>query len=96
MKQRCPLVVRFGKDIASLISWWVWKLNIKNVINEYNTYVDPDDDDCNYGIWWWSDEMGFTFNFRQIHSLGMIKTLRGDTSTGHQIPKNYWTIKELY
>jgi len=73
----------------------MWKLNIKNVNNEYDKYVDPGDDDGSYGIWWWSDAIGLLFNFRKINDLGdgMVLNLRGEST---QIPKHYWTIKELY
>jgi hypothetical protein len=34
---RCPLTVKFGKDVAGLIQRMVWRSYIKQVNNEYHS-----------------------------------------------------------
>jgi len=72
MKQRCPLTIRFGKDIAGLISWWVWKLNIKNVNNEYDKYVRDSDADAWYCYTqWWFYFIQYMLNLRHKHWISV-------------------------
>jgi|JI102314A2RNA_FD_contig_51_4227976_length_3075_multi_2_in_0_out_0_4 hypothetical protein len=31
---KCPLTTRFGKDVAGLVNWWIWKIGLSSVHEE--------------------------------------------------------------
>lgn len=74
-KRRCPLVVRFGKDIASLIHLWVWQSKMKDVVSDYHDRIRVD----RYKKITWLSKVGYGFliNFRtKEHTTGLIYNVR--------------------
>ena len=62
MKQRCPLIIRFGKDIASLIHLRVWQATINEVNHRFchNLFVEHN------VVYIWIEGKGhFPLNFRR-------------------------------
>jgi hypothetical protein len=97
---RCPLTVKFGKDVAGLIWRIVWQSSISAVNQEYaNTFETS--------RWGYIQEKtsNFYFNYRaketirfaeaaQIYNLQLYKKHKCFKIA--TIPKHYWEIKELY
>ena len=97
-KRRCPLTIRFGKDIASLLHLRVWQSKMKDVVSDYRDHIRVD----RYEkiTWLLKEGYGFLFNFRiKEHTTGLIYTVRMyncKDSCCAELPKHYWSIKELY
>jgi hypothetical protein len=93
---RCPLTVKFGKDIAGLISRMVWLSYIKQVNNEHHllfTWVTSKN--FLYG----PNKNGINNRHRDTMSRFPFHDLVYDMYTVNSsasLPKNYWEIKELY
>lgn len=98
--KKCPLTIRFGKDIASLIHLRVWRLNMKDVISDYHDHIR----ECRYEqsiTWLLREGYGFLFNFRtKEETTGLIYNVRRynrkDSWRVAELPKHYWSIKEFY
>lgn len=98
----CLLSLKFGKDIACLVNWWAWKLNLNHVINEYHSLFKSvtlrfrgKHKAVKFGNWF------YFINSRHVDERGAY-FYRWNCKTGDvyvvdvQLPANYWHIKELY
>jgi hypothetical protein len=85
---RCPLTIRFGKDIAMLISLVVWKAKMRDVCADYRRNV--------------KDEYGLTVRTNRSTWLYVNRRWIGAWSSGIRsfksksfevvadLPANYW------
>jgi hypothetical protein len=88
---RCPLTVKFGKDVAGLIWRMLWQSFMKAVNNEYHllfTWLETSRS-C-YLV-----AKQININNRHPHAnYLLVYNMRGINVAW--LPKNYWEIKELY
>lgn len=98
MKKRCLLSIKFGHDVAHMISQLVWRGKIRNVNSEYHERITFDKHDCDVLM----KPAEFFFNYRTIddylYDQGYVynMNLPAHHRQVAQRPKNYWHIKELY
>jgi len=96
MKRRCPLTVRFGKDIAGLIQLFEWQSKMSNVNDQYKQVIERNVETggCarrmkdflfgfNFRDQTFDPDRNFVFNVKMLAFCG-------------RLPKHYWSIKELY
>lgn len=91
---RCPLSVKFGRDVAGLIYLEVWRQLIRVVNKQYHENFR--------GETVIHRPTGFCFNYREYnvqHVCNLLITIKtkwkGDNVVS-DLPRNYWQIKELY
>lgn len=84
--------VKFGKDIASLIHLHVWRLLMNVVIHEYCSDLSLPKDDCGLCV------KQTEFNWRADSSDGqhIFRGPLGAVIAVAKLPKNYFSIEELY
>lgn len=100
MKQRCPLAIRFGKDIASLIHLRVWQSKMNDVVINFKTYVNDHPDSRLFFVAVRKQineqkTLAMPFNYR-IDGFSSVFIRGFANPKAVLLPKNYWTIKELY
>jgi hypothetical protein len=94
--KRCPLTVKFGKDIASLIWNMIWQHAMKLVCHEYHSFFRFQHEILIAGSPYYITVNGRSqstmFGYENHKWVYNIKTRLKVAD----IPKNYWSIKELY
>lgn len=100
MNKRCPLTLKFGRDVAKMIYQMVWMLNMRAVNVDYALVIACIDDF--YGLRLFVGEQSYCFNGRSMrrsrhlivwHNLRLL--FKESKQVAH-LPKHYWEIKELY
>jgi hypothetical protein len=93
LQRRCPLTIKFGKDVASLIYRWVWQSGIKTVNRQYHNKFEASNPNS-IGVrskkrWW------IFYNYRRYNGDQTVvhSFYHGDSVL---LPKNYWVMNELY
>ena len=93
-------MVRFGKDVASLIHRCVWQLKMDDIMIDFKTHVNnfPDSRLFLVAVRKQINEqktLAMPFNYR-IDALSSVFIRGFANPKAVLLPKNYWTIKELY
>lgn len=100
MNKRCPLTVKFGRDVANIICRMVWLSNMRVVNVDYASVISYIDDF--YGLRLFVGEQSYCLNGRSMrrsrHQIMWhnLRLLFKESKQVAQLPKHYWEIKELY
>jgi|JI10StandDraft_1071094.scaffolds.fasta_scaffold09943_15 hypothetical protein len=100
MDKRCPLTVKFGRDVANMIYQMTWMFNIRAVNGDYGSVIAFIDDF--YGVRLFVGEQSYCLNGRSMRRSRCnimshnLRLLFKESKQVAQLPKHYWEIKELY
>lgn len=82
---RCPLTLKFGRDVAGLINFEVWKISVRAVNKQYLNCHDYHESSGSI-----THITGFWFNWRVQGHDGMIVNMRSPWQASYPLSKNYW------
>lgn len=93
--KRCPLTLKFGKDIASIIWKIMWQREVECVNKEYHSMYRFEH---NYLTKQFDKGLLITVNDRcnnGWHSYSLVCNMKTRKQVA-KLHKHYWKIKELY